>query len=167
MASHSLSEKLLKSHSWLGSQLLLLSTSFIEMQGLLEAVNHHAAVVCIRTNASKTEVISVLILVSGAKLDGEPLEDTDRFKHPGFIFIANGQNTEDIRSKINLARSAFSHLQSSYWSRREVSLRTKGRVYQIVVRLIRPYSRKAWPVRVAHERTLGFLTMTASTSSYM
>ncbi len=140
MASHSLSEKLLKPHSWLGSQILLLSTSFIEMQGLLEAVNHHAAVVCMRTNASKTKVISVLILVSGVKLDGEPLKDAYRFKYPGFIFIVNGQNTEDIRSKINFARSAFSHLQSSYWSRREVSLRTKGRVYQIVVRSIRLYS---------------------------
>ncbi len=48
------------------------------------------------------------------------------------MFVANGQGTEEIRSRINLARSAFSRLQSCFWSRREISLRTKGRVYQAV-----------------------------------
>ncbi len=86
MASQSPSEKLLKLHSWLGSYLLLLSTSCIEM---LEAVNHHAAVVGMRTNASKTKVISLLIpgeRRQAVLLDGEPLEDADRFIYPGFIF---------------------------------------------------------------------------------
>ncbi len=46
-------------------------------------------------------------------LDGEPLEDEDKFKYLGSMFVANGQGTEEIRSRINLARSAFSRLQSS------------------------------------------------------
>ncbi len=36
-------------------------------------------------------------------------------------------------SWIKLARSAFSRLQFCLWSRREISLRTKSRVYQAVV----------------------------------
>ncbi len=40
---------------------------------------------------------------------------------------------------INLARSSFSHLQSCLWSRREILLRKKGRVYLTVVRLILLY----------------------------
>ncbi len=51
-----------------------------------------------------------------------------------FLTSVNSQGTEDIRSRINLARSAFSRLQTCYWSQREISLRTKGRVYQTVVR---------------------------------
>ncbi len=85
-------------------------------------------------------------------LDGEPLEDVDKFKHLGSMFVANGQGTEEIRSSINLARPAFSRLQSCLWSRREISLRTKGRVYQAVVRSILLYGCEPWPVQVADER---------------
>ncbi len=53
--------------------------------------------------------------------------------------VANGQSTEEIRSRIHLARSAF---------------RTKGRVYQAVVCSILHYSCETWPVRVADERRL-------------
>ncbi len=70
------------------------------------------------------------------------------------MFVANGQGTEEIRSRINLARSAFSRLQSCLWSRREISLRTRGRVYQAVVRSILLYGCETWPVRVADERML-------------
>ncbi len=70
------------------------------------------------------------------------------------MFGANGQGTEEIRSRINLSRSAFSSQQSSLWSRREISLRTKGRVYQAVVSSILLYGCETWPVRVADERML-------------
>ncbi len=63
-------------------------------------------------------------------IDGEPLEDVDKFKYLGSMFVAKGQGTEEIRSRINLARSAFSRLQSCLWPRREISLRTKDRVSQ-------------------------------------
>ncbi len=42
-----------------------------------------------------------------ALLDGEPLEDIDKFKYLGSMFIANGHGTEDFKSKINLDRFAF------------------------------------------------------------
>ncbi len=70
------------------------------------------------------------------------------------MFVVNGQGTDEIRSRINLARSAFSRLQSCLWSRHEISLRTKGRVYQAVVRSIVLYGCETWPVRVADERML-------------
>ncbi len=87
-------------------------------------------------------------------LYGELLESVDKFKYLGSMFVANGQGTEEIRSRINLARSAFSRLQSCLWSWIEISLRTKGRVYQAVVRSILLYGCETWPVRVAGERML-------------
>ncbi len=77
-----------------------------------------------------------------------------QFKYLGSMFVANGQGTEEIRSRINLARSAVSRLQSLLWSRREISLRTKGRVYQAVVRSILLYGCETWWVRVADQRML-------------
>ncbi len=37
-------------------------------------------------------------------LDGESLEDVDKVKYLGSMFVANGQGNEEIRSRINLAR---------------------------------------------------------------
>ncbi len=88
-------------------------------------------------------------------LDGEPLEDVEKFKYLCSMFVANGKGTEEIRSRINLARSAFSRLQSCLWSRREISFRTKGRVYQAVVRSILLYGCETWLVRVTDEKMLG------------
>ncbi len=119
------------------------------MKGLLEAINRHTAAVGMRINASKTKVLSALIpgeQRQAVLLDGEPMEDVDKFKYLGSIFVANGQGTEEVRSRINLARSTFSRLQFCLWSRREISLTTKGRVYQAVVRSILLYSREMWPV---------------------
>ncbi len=82
------------------------------------------------------------------------MEDVKKFKYLGSMFVANGQGTEEIRSRINLARSAFSRLQSCFYSRREISLRTKGRVYQAEERSILLYGCETWPVRVADERML-------------
>ncbi len=48
----------------------------------------------------------------------------------------------------------FLVLQSRLWSRRAISLRAKGRVYQAVVRSTVLYGCKTWPVRVADERML-------------
>ncbi len=45
-------------------------------------------------------------------LDGEPVEDFEKFKDLSSLFIANGQGTEQIRSRINLTLSAFSCLLS-------------------------------------------------------
>ncbi len=69
-------------------------------------------------------------------LDGEHREDVDKFKYLGSMFVANGQGSEEIRSRISLARSSFSRLQSCLWSHSEISLRTKGKVYQAVVHSI-------------------------------
>ncbi len=77
------------------------------------------------------------------------LEDVAKLK-----FIANVQRTVEIRNMINLTRSAFSRPQSCPWSQREISLRTKDRVYQAVVRSILLDGCETWPVRVADERML-------------
>ncbi len=110
-----------------------------------------------RINASKTKVMSSLIPGEqrlDVLLDGEPLEDVANFNNLGSNFVANGQNTEGIRSRTNLSRSAFSHLHSCLWSRLEISLRKKSRVCQTVVRLILLHGCEAWRGRGADERML-------------
>ncbi len=95
--------------------IVILSSSYREMQGLLEAANHHSAAVGIRIKASNTNAMSELIrgeLCQAALPHGEPLEDFNRLKYLGSMFVANSQGTEEIRNRINLARSAVPRLQS-------------------------------------------------------
>ncbi len=90
--------------------IVILSSRFGENQGLLEAVNHHAAAFGLRIKASKTQVM--LALIPGEQrqavlIDGEPFEDVDKFMYLGPMFVANGQGTEENRSRIYLASAAF------------------------------------------------------------
>ncbi len=57
--------------------------------------------------------------------------------------------------KTNLARSTSPRLQPCLWSRREISLRTKSRVYRAMVRPTLLYGCETWPVPEADERMLG------------
>ncbi len=70
------------------------------------------------------------------------------------MFILYGRGTDGISSRFILARSAFSRLQSCLWSRPEISLREKGRVYHATVWSILLYSWETLPVRVADEMML-------------
>ncbi len=75
------------------------------MQGLLEAVNCHAAAVGMRINASKTNVLSALIpgeQRQAVLLDGEHLGDVDKFKYLGSMIVANGQGTGEIEAGLIL-----------------------------------------------------------------
>ncbi len=60
--------------------IVILSSSYNEVQGLLGAVNPHAVAVGMCINASKTKVMSALVLDEQRQavlLDGEPLEDVE------------------------------------------------------------------------------------------
>ncbi len=70
-------------------------------------------------NASTTKVMLAIIpgeQRQAVQVDSEPLEEVDTFKYLGLMLILNVQGTKEIRSKINLARSAFSRLQPCLWS---------------------------------------------------
>ncbi len=62
----------------------------------LESVNRHAAAVGMRINASKTNVMSALIPCEPRQavlLDGEPLEDVDKFMDLDSMFAASGPDS--------------------------------------------------------------------------
>ncbi len=78
-------------------------------------------------------------------LVGEPLEDVDKFKYFGSMFAANGCGTEEIRSRINLARFASSRLQFCLWSRLEISRKDWVKVSSALAQ-----DRRAWSASVQY-----------------
>ncbi len=91
--------------------IVLPSNNYRGKQDLPKAVNHHTVAFVMQIDASKTRVISALIpgeQRQAVMLYAEPLEDVDKFKYLGSMFIANGQGAKEI----NLVRNTFSRLQS-------------------------------------------------------
>ncbi len=79
--------------------IVLLSDSYTEMQGMLEAANRHAAAVGMRINASKSKVVSTLVPGEHGQaviLDGEQLEGIEKFKYLGSIFRAPKRSEAEL-----------------------------------------------------------------------
>ncbi len=87
-------------------------------------------------------------------LEGVPLEKIAAFKYLGASFPATGQAVQEIESRINSAWMAFNRLRTPLWSRREISRKTKSRVYTAVVRTILVYDCETWPLRVEDRKRL-------------
>ena len=129
---------------------VLLAESFDEMQRMVNAVERCAETVGLQINAAKTKILSSLLPnepTQSVMLAGHPIEEVETFKYLGSIFGATGQSVWEVNNRINLARVAFNRLKSCLWVRREISLKTKGRIYQALIRSILLYGCETWPLR--------------------
>ncbi|MDY6930075.1 MAG: reverse transcriptase family protein [Pseudomonadota bacterium] len=131
---------------------VILGPTFSEVQQAINDVNRFSQGVGLRINIAKTKVLTALVpddQHTAITIDGEPLEEVDSFIYLGSKCIPTGQGFADIDRRISLARSTFACLQKGLWSRREISTRTKSRIYQAVVRTTLLYGSETWPLRVA------------------
>ncbi len=68
-----------------------------------------------------------------------PLERVESLKNLGSSFTTNGPTKDEFCGRIELARSAFTRLKATRWSRREIPLKTKSCMYEALVRTILLY----------------------------
>ena len=79
-------------------------------------------------------------------MEGEELEQVDKFTYLGSCISANGSITEEISTRIARAQAAFSNSRH-LWRRRDISLTTKGRVYNATVHPTLLYGCETWALR--------------------
>ena len=111
--------------------LVLFGCSFEAVEKALQDVCKFARMAGLEINASKTKVMASLVPSdqhSTITLEGQPIEEVDSFVYLGSKCMMTGQGSMDVDRRISLARYAFSSLQKSLWSRREISTRTKSRI---------------------------------------
>lgn len=133
----------------------ILGENFADIQLAINEMQRFASQLVMKINAGKTKLLTAGFVPTEKQpivLGGEVLEEVDRFKYLGSILTATGQGKEDIISRIANAQLAFCCLQSRLWSRREIKLATKIRVYQALVRTI--YGCESWPMRASDLRRL-------------
>ena len=79
------------------------------------------------------------------------IERIDKFTYLGSCITPDGSIAEELSSRIQRARIAFSNLHH-LWRRNDIKLSTKGRVYSAAVRSVLLYGSETWPLRAEDVR---------------
>ncbi|BHF65273.1 hypothetical protein SprV_0200828300 [Sparganum proliferum] len=135
----------------------LLASSFGDLQCMVSRVNEVAKSVGLSTNARRTKVFSSCTpdqKKAPLGTDGCQLEEVDSFKYLGARLLPNGQSKDEIVFRIDAARRVFASLRKCLWTRRDLYISTKIRVYRAPVRSVLFYSCECWAVRVEDDRSL-------------
>ena len=138
----------------------IMTNSRLEMQRAVKKVAEVASRVGLNINVGKTKVMSTEESGQGSLTDavidvmGEAVEEVQRFKYLGSIITPSGQPVEEVKARISAAHAVFAQLNNSLWRRREISLRTKIKIYKAVVRSVLLYGAETWCMRVEERRQL-------------
>lgn len=110
------------------------------VNGLL-ALNECAGRLGLAINVSKTKVLGSNLL----QLNNQPIEKVESFTYLGSK-ISDGTVSplDEIRTRIGKATGTFARLRTSLWSRRNISIRTKMRIYRSAVLPVLLYGAETW-----------------------
>ena len=86
-------------------------------------------------------------------MNGERLEEVNSFKYLGSIISSDGDSTEEIRTRINLAPSTIAKLKK-IWSYNNVKTATKIRLYKSLVVSVLTYECENWTLKAESERRI-------------
>ena len=128
---------------------VVLGDNMIDIQQLLDRIYNSSSKIGMEINVGKTKYFTSCISGNSLALSirGQPIEMVHSFKYLGSIILPNGQAYKEVDNRIAHARSAFVRLKKTLWERREISLKTKSRVYQAAIRPVLLYGCETWPLR--------------------
>jgi hypothetical protein len=106
----------------------------------------------LRISTSKTEVQCISRHPHALKISvgGVELNHVENFTYLGGVISQDARCEQDIRRRINLATGIASSLQT-VWKERDISLRTKVRVYETMVLSVLLYNAETWTMKAADE----------------
>ncbi|XP_078603943.1 uncharacterized protein LOC144877771 [Branchiostoma floridae x Branchiostoma japonicum] len=125
--------------------LALLSHSIRQMREKAQKLEHNSGQVGLTINAKKTKEMRVKT-VGNAKpvcCRGTELEIVKEFTYLGSVISSDGGATKDVDARIGKAKAAFAQLKP-VWRARNISLRTKLRIFESNVKSILLYGCETW-----------------------
>ena len=124
--------------------LALLSHTTRQMQAKTTELNTLSGSIGLNIHPEKSKVLKVNSPGREAiVIEGKTLEEVESFVYLGSIMDKKGGTEADIKSRIGKARSAFTSL-NKIWKDRQISLRTKLRLYNSNVKAILLYGCETW-----------------------
>jgi hypothetical protein len=139
--------------------IVILADTPNNLQPVLDRVVRFAKSIGLEINTSKTKFMSTAATLPQhpVTINGEQIELVQAFKYLGSTITPNGQAKNEIQLRVDVARRAFLQLRRVLWTRSEISLRTKVRVYRAAIRPVLCYGCETWPLRVQDLRRLEIL----------
>lgn len=127
------------------------SAFFTETDEEAETILNEIAVVGekvgLRINAAKTKVLTSDGSIASINLNGEPIEQVENFKYLGTVIPTKVVSAStEITQRIGAAASAFARLNWSVWSRNNIRLATKLRIFNASILPILLYSSETWTI---------------------
>ena len=132
-----------------------LETTADSLQGMIDDTYEVSKRIGLAISGAKTKVLALnQPAPCQVTLDGEPIESVEEFKYLGSIITPDGGAERDISARIAKAWGVFTSLKKALWTRREISTKTKVRIYGATVRAVLLYACETWPIKTEDARTL-------------
>ena len=122
----------------------LLSHNQQQMQEKTSDVAENSAKLGLNIHRGKSKVLKVNAgSTMPIMLEGRALEEIETFTYLGSVVDKQGGTDEDVKIRINKARTAFMLLKN-VWTARELSIKTKIRLFNTNVKSVLLYGAETW-----------------------
>ena len=125
----------------------LMAESEEELKSLLMKVKEETEKAGLKLNIQKTKVMASSPIIPW-QINGETMETVTNFIFLGFIIIADGNCSHEIKRHLLLGRKAMINLDSLLKSR-DISLPTKVRLVKAMVFPVVMYGCESWTIKKA------------------
>uniref|UniRef100_A0A8D8TDU0 Craniofacial development protein 2 n=1 Tax=Cacopsylla melanoneura TaxID=428564 RepID=A0A8D8TDU0_9HEMI len=133
----------------------VLAESERALQIMIDNINEAGRRYGMKINAGKTKVMKIgkteerLQLI----LEGQELDQVEKFRYLGGMILSNGSCTEEIRSRISMGKAAFEKVKHLLIARR-IPLKLRKRFAKCYVWSVVLYGAETWTLRKKEEKYL-------------
>ena len=132
----------------------LLAGTNEELQELTDKLNKSAAAFGMEISSEKSKVMVNTTRNTHASitLNGQTLDEVDKFKYLGALITKDGTSDKEIRTRIATASAAMSNLNKIWKSK--IDLRIKIKLYKSLITTIFLYGCEAWTLTANNEKKI-------------
>ena len=132
----------------------LLAQKYVDMEEKFKDLEYKAKKVGLKVNPTKSKLMKVNTKDRrNIRINGENIEDVKEFTYLGSIISQDGGAFSDVKSRIHKANAVFIQLYP-LWKSREITTKTKLRIFRSNVKSVLLYGCETWKVTAEITRSL-------------
>jgi hypothetical protein len=85
---------------------------------------------------------------------GEMLEQVDSYTYLGTVISQDGRIDKEVANRVQKANSAYFQMNNIIFGKRELEMKTKTHIYQLVIAPVLLYGSESWPTQEKHVRRI-------------
>ena len=139
-----------------GAPVGLLTRSGPELQDITTQIDETSRRFGLMINAEKTKTMVIEKTKEtpiSINIQGEAIEQVEQFVYLGGLINADGSNEKDIQRRIGRTSQAFG-IMNRIWRSRELTKKTKIKIYETMIQPIFLYGSECWTMRKQDEKRI-------------